>query len=283
MVAAAKAYLVLDDPQSARAVLDRAEPELGDDDPVLRAHARLTRATVDLYFTGMRGISALLLDAANPVAALDPPLARRMLFAGLEVLVVTGAHVDGTTPEEYARAALASPALRTTHLPTVTDLLLRGFATRIDAGHAPALPLLREALALLGDGGEVTEEGDEVASCRVSVGRCPATFRTSVIVLRMEATPPVIGAVVRAHRMCRCLDVLVSAATPCASSRDTTGEQFGEDRLGTRALTATSLGGPGRSHQRSPRLHRRQRQRRRPRRPRPDRHHLYAVHQRRPR
>ncbi|MFD6494737.1 AAA family ATPase [Streptomyces sp. NPDC060188] len=163
LVAAAKAYLVLGDPQSARAVLDRAEPELGDDDPVLRAHARRTRATVDLYFTGMRGISAQLLDAAHPVATLDPPLARRMLFAGLEVLVVTGAHVDGTTHEKYARAALASPALRTTQPPTVTDLLLRGFATRIDAGHAAALPLLRKALALLGDGGEVTEEGMPLA------------------------------------------------------------------------------------------------------------------------
>ncbi|MEU4165513.1 AAA family ATPase [Streptomyces sp. NPDC026665] len=163
LVAAAKAYLVLGDPRSARDVLDRAEPGLGADDPVLRAHARLTRATVDLYFTGMRGISALLLDAAGPIADLDPPLARRLLFGGLEVLVVTGAHVDGTTPREYARTALASPALRTTHRPTVTDLLLRGFATRIDAGHAPALPLLREALALLGDGGEVTEEGMPLA------------------------------------------------------------------------------------------------------------------------
>jgi DNA-binding CsgD family transcriptional regulator len=154
---------VLGDPRSARAVLDRAEPELGADDPVLRAHARLTRATVDLYFTGMRGISALLLDAAGPIGELDPPLARRMLFAGMEVLVVTGAHVDGTTPEEYARAVLASPALHTTDRPTVTDLLLRGFATRVDAGHATALPLLREALNLLGDGARITEEGMPLA------------------------------------------------------------------------------------------------------------------------
>ncbi|MFF7331205.1 LuxR C-terminal-related transcriptional regulator [Streptomyces sp. NPDC090306] len=163
LVAAAEACLVLGDPRSALAMLDRAEPELGADDPVLHARARRTRATVDLYFTGMRGISALLLDAARPIAELDPPLARRMLFGGMEVLVVSGPHVERTTPREYARAALASPALRTAYRPTVTDLLLRGFALRLDAGHAPALPLLREALALLVDGGEITEEGMPLA------------------------------------------------------------------------------------------------------------------------
>ncbi|MER5882103.1 hypothetical protein ABT119_40030 [Streptomyces sp. NPDC001910] len=40
-----------------------------------------------------------------------------------------------------------------------------------------------------------------------------------VIVLGAAATASVIDAVVRAHRMCRSLSVVVSVATPCASAR----------------------------------------------------------------
>jgi DNA-binding CsgD family transcriptional regulator len=59
---------------------------------------------------------------------------------------------------EFAAAVLASPAIRSAP-PTSADLLLRGFALRLERGYEPAVPVLRAALAAMGRDGEVIEHG----------------------------------------------------------------------------------------------------------------------------
>ncbi|MFK0283771.1 AAA family ATPase [Streptomyces sp. NPDC090499] len=149
-LAAARAHLVLGNPASAQAALDRAETELGPGDALLRARVRQTRTRVDLYLARLTGLPARLLDAARSVAESDAPLARRLLIEGLAAAVVGHGGTDTTTPYEFAAAVLASPALR----PTATapaDLLLRGLAARLHDDYPSAVPLLRRALQAFGN------------------------------------------------------------------------------------------------------------------------------------
>ncbi|GAA2989664.1 LuxR family transcriptional regulator [Streptomyces lactacystinicus] len=154
LVEAARAHLVLGDPATAEAMLGRAEPLLVSGDPVLRARVLQTRATTDIYFERIGDTLSRLLAAADAVAGTDPGLTRSMLTEGL-LAALCGEH-DALQRREFGAAVLASPALRSAR-PTSADLLLRGFALRVDSGYPPAVPVLRAALAAVGRDHEVIE------------------------------------------------------------------------------------------------------------------------------
>ncbi|GII32464.1 helix-turn-helix transcriptional regulator [Planotetraspora mira] len=156
LVAAAHAYVVVGDPAAARKMLDRAE--LGLDRPVLRARARQIGATAELYLGRVATAPAILLDAAESIADLDPRLARKMMFEALQVVLITYDRSVGVTPQGLARAVLASPAMGSAES-TFSDLLLNAYATRIAVGHRPAVPLLRGALEALHTDGGLAEDG----------------------------------------------------------------------------------------------------------------------------
>jgi DNA-binding CsgD family transcriptional regulator len=159
LVEAARAYLVLGDPVSSQAMLERAEPLLTAGDPVLRARTLHARATTGLYFGRITGVPPLILAAAAAVADDDPALARTMLMEGL----LAALFGDHRKLWEFGRAVLASPALRTAE-PTIADLLLQGFAIRLGTGYPSAVPVLQAALAALCQGGEIAEAGMPIAA-----------------------------------------------------------------------------------------------------------------------
>ncbi|NUP53718.1 MAG: AAA family ATPase [Catenulispora sp.] len=152
LVEAARAHLLLGDPATAQRMLEQAEPLVAAGDPTLRARALHAKATTDIYFERVVGSLSLLVAAADMVATTDPALARNMLVEGL-LASLFGDH--GTiAPAEFGRVVLSSPAMRIS-VPTGTDLLLQGFALRLDGGYASAAPVLHKALETLGREGDV--------------------------------------------------------------------------------------------------------------------------------
>lgn len=156
LVEAARAHLLLGDPATAVAMLEQAEPFLAADDPVLQARALHTRATADIYFERIGGVLTRLLAAADVVAGTDPALARSILMEAL-LGALCGDH-DSIAPREFAAMVLTSPAVRSVG-PTSADLLLQGFALRVDGDYPRSVPVLRAALAAMGRDREVIEHG----------------------------------------------------------------------------------------------------------------------------
>lgn len=162
LVEAARAHLVLGDAAAARVLMERAEPLVPSDDPVLHAHALHTRATIDLYSDRITGVPALLTAAADAVAGTDPALARAMLVEAL----VAALYDDHSRLREFGAAVLASPASRS--VPgTGADLLLQGLARRMTAGFAQALPVLQAAFAALCRPGADTGLGMPISSLTI--------------------------------------------------------------------------------------------------------------------
>ena len=156
LVEAARAHLLLGAPAAAQAMLEQAEPFLAAGDPVLRARALHTRATTDIYLDRIGGVLTRLLAAADIVAGTDPALARSILMEGL--LAALGGDHDSVAPREFGAAVLASPAVRSVD-PTSADLLLQGFALRVDGDYPRAVRLLSAALDAMGQDREVIEHG----------------------------------------------------------------------------------------------------------------------------
>ncbi|GAA1993151.1 helix-turn-helix transcriptional regulator [Catenulispora subtropica] len=156
LVEAARAHLLLGDSATTQALLEQAEPFLAAGDPVLRARALHTGATTDIYFERMTGVLVRLLAAAEIVADADPALARSILMEAL-LAALCGEH-DPVAPKRFSAAVLSSPAVRSAES-TSADLLLRGFALRMDGDYPQAVPVLREALAATGRSRDVIEQG----------------------------------------------------------------------------------------------------------------------------
>ncbi len=145
-LAAAHAKLVAGDPGSARALLAQAAPEL--EDPFARAQA--TRLEGEIRFgTGQLGeSSAILLQAARAFTPLDRRLARDTLLEALEAATFAGRFASGASVLDVVRAVREAP-LNARSQPTIGDLLLDGFAARVEGRHREAAVLFREAIAAL--------------------------------------------------------------------------------------------------------------------------------------
>ena len=153
-VEAARAHLLLGDPAAAQSLLEQAEPVLAGAGPVLRARALHAKATTEIYFERIGGVLTLLLTAADTVADADPALCRSILMEGL--LGALCGDLDPVALRQFGASVLTSPAIRSVR-PTSADLLLRGFALRVDGGYPRAAPVLRAALAAMSRDSEVIE------------------------------------------------------------------------------------------------------------------------------
>jgi DNA-binding CsgD family transcriptional regulator len=123
----------------------------------------LQQANVDLMraqlaFVTSRGgdAPALLVKAARKLELTDPGLSRATYLDAFSAAISTGRLAGpGSGVLEVARAASAAPPART---PRAPDLLLDGLIAHYNEGYAAGVPMLREALAVFGDGMSAEEE-----------------------------------------------------------------------------------------------------------------------------
>ena len=144
--AAAQAHLVMGDFSMARSVLDKAESDPGT--PTARAAGRRLRASIE-WFDGRLAVApGMLMAAAHDVIGHDESLARDLVFEALSAGMMSREHTVGMTLDELARQALAMSWDRS-RPPTVSDLLIDAYCTRIAEGYVPAVPKLRAAVEAL--------------------------------------------------------------------------------------------------------------------------------------
>ena len=144
--AAARAHLAAGDGVLAEALLDTATPRL--DAAGLHLQVQRLRAAIAVFFSRHKDAPALLLAAVAAADGRSRPLIREMLFEAMQAVLVARQFTTGTDPIAVARVALGVPR-EINGKPSVTDLLLDGFATRTAVGYAEAVPMLRDAVARL--------------------------------------------------------------------------------------------------------------------------------------
>lgn len=145
LLTAAQLHQVAGAPVIARALLEEATPALRH--PLLRAQARRLDAALNSY-TMPGEIPSVLLSAAQALEALDARLARDTYAEALEAAMVSGQLTKHTTLSEIGRAALGSPPSPDPD-PTIADLMIDAFATRLATGYAEAVPHLRRVVDTL--------------------------------------------------------------------------------------------------------------------------------------
>ncbi len=122
-------------------------------------HARADLVRAQLAFVTSRGAEAspLLLKAARRLEQIDPGLSRATYLDALDAGMFAGRLAGpGGGILEIARAAGAAPP--PPQAPRAPDLLLDGLAAHYNDGYAAGVPMLRRALATLGDGMSAEEE-----------------------------------------------------------------------------------------------------------------------------
>jgi hypothetical protein len=141
-LAAARAKFEAADPASAQSLLALADA--GQLDELGRAKVQGMRAQIAFDLRRGSDAPALLLSAARRFEALDVELARETYLQALLSAVYASGLARGTDAPAVASAAL-SASLGGEPV-TSRLLLLRGLATRLTEGYAPAAPALRDAL-----------------------------------------------------------------------------------------------------------------------------------------
>jgi hypothetical protein len=136
-------------PQRAEVLLDQARAGLRD--PSLRAEAMRLDGRVRVPLARPPEAPALLLEAAHAFEPIDSNRARWALLEALDAGVVSLSFTTGTRLEDIARAVLAVPR-EAEGPPSLVDLLLDGTATLLAWDYATAVPILREATAVLRSG-----------------------------------------------------------------------------------------------------------------------------------
>jgi len=118
-------------------------------DTLQRARVDLQRAQIAFTLNRGREAPPLLLRVARQLEQLDPRLAGETYLDALLAAMFAGALTSGVNVREAAQIVrAASPRSRP---PRPSDLLLDGLAVRFNDGFAPAVPLLRKALAAFCD------------------------------------------------------------------------------------------------------------------------------------
>ncbi|MGI5422085.1 AAA family ATPase [Actinomadura luteofluorescens] len=125
---------------------------------------RYQRASIDLMraqlaFITSRGAQAppLLLQAAEKLEPVDSELSRATYLDAISAAIFTGRLAEpGSGILEVARQARTAPPAA--HAPRAPDLLLDGLTAHFNEGYAAGFPLLRESLAVFGDGMSAEEE-----------------------------------------------------------------------------------------------------------------------------
>ena len=141
-LAAAHAHLVAGAPRTAAALLAAAEPALADE--LLRVDARRLDAALHAYSVP-GNVPSILLDAAHRLLPLDAGRAAEAFAEAVQASMVSCQLTAGTTAAEISKAALATGLLGR-GVDDAAGLLHVGFATRLSAGYAEAVPYLRRAV-----------------------------------------------------------------------------------------------------------------------------------------
>ncbi len=145
LLAAAVAAEATGDSLRVLDLLERAGPLL--EDPLLAARAQLSRGSALPNLGRMSEVPSMLAGAARQLEGLDVRLARTTWLEALKYAITARDAITGTTLEAVARGALAAPSAGP---PTLIDLLLSAFATRVLSGPASAAPAMREIVDTLG-------------------------------------------------------------------------------------------------------------------------------------
>lgn len=156
---AAQVYLNCGDPQSAQRLLHESQP--ASRVPAMRGRARWLKAAIETYFCRFEDQPALLLAAAAELDPADGDLVWLMLSQALSSAMLSREDTVGTTVTEVAAATLRAFEGRSS-APSVYDLCVIAFATRIIEGYAAAVPRWRTALQALREG-ELAEYGMPLA------------------------------------------------------------------------------------------------------------------------
>jgi len=144
-LAAASATVMAGVPQRSQSLLDLALPGL--DSPAELAEAlRVRGATLRLLFDPA-AVSALV-EAARALEPYDIREARDTWLAALEAEVLAQHDMTGSSLRSVAAEALKVPE-DSQNAGSMGDLLLKGIASRIAIGHSTAVPMLREAIAMM--------------------------------------------------------------------------------------------------------------------------------------
>ena len=147
LVAAAEARLMTGETSAARALLDRAAPDLPD--PVVRARARRLEGEI-LFATGeLASATSVLLEAARMATPYDARLARDTLLESFAGQLFDRQAAGGAEVVQVIRSA---PGITETHATTTVDLLLDGFAAVAERRFVAAARLLREAVGAVTGG-----------------------------------------------------------------------------------------------------------------------------------
>jgi hypothetical protein len=145
-LAAAAAAVMAGAPLRAQGLLDLAGPGLSA--PSQHAEAlRVRGATLRLLFDP--GATAALVAAARALLPLDVRAARDTWLAALEAEILAQRDASGASLRHVAEEALGlrvDPGLSA----SIPNLLLDALTTRIALGHEAAVPILREAVAMMG-------------------------------------------------------------------------------------------------------------------------------------
>jgi len=147
LVAAAEARLMTGETSTARALLDRAAPDLPD--PVVSARARRLEGYILFTAGEPAAATSVLLEAARKAASYDARLARDTLLEAFAAQL-SSQHAAGTA--EVLQALRSAPGA-TESPATAGDLVLDGFAAVAERRFAVGSGLLRQAIAAV-TGGE---------------------------------------------------------------------------------------------------------------------------------
>jgi len=146
LVAAAEARLMTGETSAARALLDRAAPDLPD--PVVSAWARRLEGEVLFAAGESAAATSVLLEAARMVAPYDARLARDTL---LESFAAQLSNRQAAAGAEVVQALRSAPGLGESPA-TTADLLLDGFAAVAERRFEAAARLLRQAVGAVSGG-----------------------------------------------------------------------------------------------------------------------------------
>ncbi len=146
LLAAAQAYLAGGAPHSVAALVEQAQPLLSDSGDIAEAQQLVARLDA-LRAPG--SVPARLLEAARIAEPTDPETARAIYGHAVDAALVSFQFTTGTTPAEVGAAALRSLESRCDS--DLATVVVEGFARRLSAGYAEAVPAFRRALHALRD------------------------------------------------------------------------------------------------------------------------------------
>jgi DNA-binding CsgD family transcriptional regulator len=146
LLRAATAALNAGLPHRAEALLEQARPGL--EDPLLETDAMRLDGQLQVPLGDPPAAAARLLAAAHALEAIGQTSMREALLEALDACVVSQHFTRGVSPQQVARAALATRD-EAADPPTFSDLLLDGIAFAFVSDYAQAMPAFQRVTQMM--------------------------------------------------------------------------------------------------------------------------------------